>query len=124
VAELLHRAGDKPAVAGPEALSFWVVSSASPAPCASALLHALPHWQAAWAGQPHCTASLLLVASDAPLPGAPHRLQANLICPVLDESSLKLQFLSARCTLERLRSERQVLQQLSSVQHSQGCCLM
>jgi hypothetical protein len=73
---------------------------------------------------PHCTAPLLGVVPDALLPLGPHPLQANLICPVLDESSLKLQFLSARCTLERLRSERQVLQQLSSVQHSQGCCLM
>ncbi|KAL4424242.1 hypothetical protein ABPG75_001543 [Micractinium tetrahymenae] len=74
VAELLVRAGDKPAGAGPEALSFWV---------------------------------------------------ANLICPVLDvEAALKARFVTTRNTLERLQTERQVLQQLSSVAASpQGCTI-
>ncbi|KAL4442724.1 hypothetical protein ABPG77_006718 [Micractinium sp. CCAP 211/92] len=74
VGELLVRAGDKPAGAGPEALSFWV---------------------------------------------------ANLICPVLDvEAALKERFLTTRSTLERLQTERQVLQQLSSVAASpQGCTI-
>lgn len=74
VAELLVRAGDKPAAAGPEALSFWV---------------------------------------------------ANLICPVLDvEAALKERFVTTRSTLERLQTERQVLQQLSSVAASpQGCTI-
>ena len=66
---------------------------------------------------------------------APHRrgrrnspglwpLQANLVCSCLaGEAELKQQFIATRRTLERLEAERQLLQQLGSVQQS-GCSLM
>ena len=46
------------------------------------------------------------------------------MCPLLDESGLKQQFLASRCTLERLQAVRQVLQQLGNIQQSQGCSIM
>lgn len=50
-------------------------------------------------------------------------MQANLVCPVVDERSLKLQMLRTMSTLERMRLLRQVLEQLQDVQMS-GCSLM
>lgn len=46
---------------------------------------------------------------------------ACLVCSVLDDGGLKQQFLSTTDTLQRLQSQRQLLQQLSSAQQAQGC---
>lgn len=51
--------------------------------------------------------------------------QANLCSSVLaGEGGLKRQLIATRQTVERLRSCRQLLQQLSSVSQSQGCTVM
>lgn len=58
------------------------------------------------------------------LPPLLHPLQANLVCSCLaGEGELKQQFISTRRTLERLETQRQLLQQLGTVQQS-GCSLM
>ena len=112
VAEVLHRAGSKPQGASPEALSFWVVSARRPA--AAGLVEV--QMPAASFGQ------LADAASPAAAAAPP---QANLVCAVLaGEGELKYQFMSTRSTEERLRAERELLRQLSTVQPSQGCTVM
>lgn len=72
-------------------------------------------------------AELLVRAGNKPMPARPEALSfwvANLICPVLDvEAAMKQRFVTTRSTLERLQTERQVLQQLNSTS-SQGCSIM
>lgn len=59
-----------------------------------------------------------------PLPHlAPHLVQANLVCPIWDQPTLKLQLLGGTSTLDRLRQERDLLQQLGRAQCN-GCTVM
>jgi hypothetical protein len=49
--------------------------------------------------------------------------QANAVCSILDDPSLKLRMLSSRCTAERLGEACSVLLQLASSQ-GKGCTVM
>lgn len=66
---------------------------------------------------------------DGSPPTPQHRLpytspQANLVCSCLaGEGELKRTFLSSRKTIERLDTQRQLLQQLSTAQQP-GCTIM
>lgn len=87
----------------------------------------------AWAGQLRSlrqlrrgVAELLDRAGPKPPSGEFERLSfwvANLTCPLLDESFVKLDFLGTRSTLDRLQTCREILVQLRD-SHHQGCCLM
>ena len=109
-AELLRRVGERPPSAEYEKLSFGVVS-----------WHLSPR-----AVVESCKSWLLYVAGPIwpnVRPRAPHLLQANLICPMVDERAIKLQMLQTTSTLKRMQLLRQVLAQLQDVQMS-GCTVM
>lgn len=50
-------------------------------------------------------------------------LQANLVCPLLDDRLVKVELLRQTSTLERVTMLRSMLQQLQDV-HLSGCSIM
>jgi len=50
-------------------------------------------------------------------------LQANLVCPLLDDRLVKLRLLQTTSTVERITMLRSMLQQLQDV-HLSGCSIM